>query len=175
MKTNSPIEGERFGGTCCLHFQGGRVSVIDQQEASRSRSGPWTWRHCACTKHRWTYTRLHGGTYRNTELFHSHYRESLKSKFQWNQLDSFACQLYRRPCHPLISYGMFLSLCLHETGFAVAYGTSCGHKAEAYISGSLLYLGEVSKQLAWSQWPRGLTHELSSPVQMLGSWVRIPI
>jgi hypothetical protein len=26
-----------------------------------------------------------------------------------------------------------------------------------------------------SQWPRGLRHELSSPVQTLGSWVRIPL
>jgi hypothetical protein len=26
-----------------------------------------------------------------------------------------------------------------------------------------------------SQWPRGLRHELSSPAQTLGSWVRIPL
>jgi hypothetical protein len=25
------------------------------------------------------------------------------------------------------------------------------------------------------QWPRGLRHELSSPAQTLGSWVRIPL
>jgi hypothetical protein len=27
----------------------------------------------------------------------------------------------------------------------------------------------------WSQWPRGLRHEPSSPAQTLGSWVRIPL
>jgi hypothetical protein len=26
-----------------------------------------------------------------------------------------------------------------------------------------------------SQWPRGLRHEMSSPVRTLGSWVRIPL
>jgi hypothetical protein len=25
------------------------------------------------------------------------------------------------------------------------------------------------------QWPRGLRHELSSPAQTLGSWIRIPL
>jgi hypothetical protein len=29
--------------------------------------------------------------------------------------------------------------------------------------------------LEWSQWPRGLRNELSSPAQTLGSWVRIPL
>jgi hypothetical protein len=28
---------------------------------------------------------------------------------------------------------------------------------------------------SWSQWPRGLKHELSSPAQTPGSWVRIPL
>jgi hypothetical protein len=28
---------------------------------------------------------------------------------------------------------------------------------------------------SWSQWPRGLRHELSSLARMLGSWVRIPL
>jgi hypothetical protein len=26
-----------------------------------------------------------------------------------------------------------------------------------------------------SQWPRGIRHEMSSPAQTLGSWVRIPL
>jgi hypothetical protein len=29
--------------------------------------------------------------------------------------------------------------------------------------------------LCRSQWPRGLRHELSSPAQTLGSWIRIPL
>jgi hypothetical protein len=29
--------------------------------------------------------------------------------------------------------------------------------------------------MSWAQWPRGLRHELSSPAQTLGSWVRIPL
>jgi hypothetical protein len=37
------------------------------------------------------------------------------------------------------------------------------------INMELLYLADGRPQ-----WPRGLRHELSSPVQTLGSWVRIP-
>jgi hypothetical protein len=36
----------------------------------------------------------------------------------------------------------------------------------------LNYLSKVTRRP--SQWPRGLTHEMSSPAQTLGSWVLIP-
>jgi hypothetical protein len=38
-----------------------------------------------------------------------------------------------------------------------------------------LYFYKVWPVPCRSQWPRGLRHELSSPAQILGSWVRIPL
>jgi hypothetical protein len=39
----------------------------------------------------------------------------------------------------------------------------------------LYYFWIVVICICRSQWPRGLRHELSSPAQTLGSWVRIPL
>jgi hypothetical protein len=38
-----------------------------------------------------------------------------------------------------------------------------------------LYLCPSSDTVSWSQSPRGLWHEQSSPARTLGSWVRIPL
>jgi hypothetical protein len=37
------------------------------------------------------------------------------------------------------------------------------------------YIGNIPEDVGRSQWPSDLRHELSSPAQTQGSWVRIPL
>jgi hypothetical protein len=64
----------------------------------------------------------------------------------------------------LFVFGSVSVVELDLTGLMGKSGTSLNY--------SLLNKNSVT---SWSQWPRGLRHELSSPARTPGSWVRIPL